>query len=260
MPFRDIGPVRLFQFDTLQSKAIVHGIVTRRGGASPAPWSSLNVGGTVGDEPDRVRDNRRRLVGAFDLELASVFDTWQIHSDAVVIADAPRGEAPLRQADAILSSTPGVTLMMRFADCVPLMLYDPTRRVIGMVHAGWLGTVRQIARAAIRAMTDRFGTDPGDVLVGIGPSIAVHHYPVGDEVVDALRSSLGPEAERHLQRVDGETRLDLWSANTWLLQQEGVRHIELAGLCTACDTDDWYSHRAEAGRTGRFGAVLALRE
>jgi hypothetical protein len=258
MPMQDFGELRAFRFESLSSPALVHAIFARRGGVSPAPWSGLNVGAMVGDDPARVRDNRRLALQALGRAPESVYDVWQVHSAEIIFAVAPRGEAPPLQADGILTDRPEVTLMMRFADCVPLLMHDPMRQAVGIVHAGWLGTVRQAARAGVRGMRDRFGTNPPDLRVGIGPSIAGHHYPVGPEVVEAFRRSFGATAEPHLSSGDGETRLDLWSANAALLRDEGVEHIEVSHLCTACDTAEWFSHRAESGRTGRFAALMAL--
>jgi copper oxidase (laccase) domain-containing protein len=99
-----------------------------------------------------------------------------------------------------------------------------------------------------------------DILAGIGPSIAAHHYQVGPEVVEAVRASFGEDAERHLRSIDGSVQFDLWSANQAMLEKAGVQQIEVSGLCSACDPDDWYSHRAQAGRTGRFGVAVALRD
>src|SRR3990170_67298 len=119
MPLRDLGPLRVFQFESLQSNGVVHGIFTRRGGVSPSPWASLNLGAGVGDEAVRVRTNRRLALEALALRTDSVFDVWQVHSAQVVVADGPRAEAPPQRADAVLTDRPSVTLMMRFADCVP---------------------------------------------------------------------------------------------------------------------------------------------
>jgi YfiH family protein len=258
MPFDELNGLRLFRFESLRSTGLVHALFTRRGGVSPVPWASLNVGAMVGDEPDRVSANRRLSLEALGLPAESVFDVWQVHSADVVLASGPRREAPAVQGDGIVTDRGGISLMMRFADCVPILLFDPVRRSIGIVHAGWLGTVRQIVRQAIVRMMDEFGSRPADVRAGIGPSIAAHHYPVGPEVVESFRKSFGADAEPHLTQGTGGTHLDLWSATEHLLRREGVEQVEVAGLCTACDTEDWYSHRAEGGRTGRFGAVIAL--
>jgi YfiH family protein len=258
MGFSDAGGLRLFRFDSLDAPGLVHALFTRRGGVSPDPWASLNVGAMVGDDGERVRANRRLTLEALDRPSESVFDVWQVHSADVIVARQPRCEAPPQQADAILTDRPEVTLLMRFADCVPILLHDPVRGCVGIVHAGWLGTVRQVLRHAVRRMAAEFGAHPSDMRAGIGPSIAAHHYPVGNEVIEAFQESFGPSAQAHLAGAEDGVHLDLWTANEQILREEGVTRIEVAGLCTACATADWYSHRGEGGRTGRFGAVIAL--
>jgi YfiH family protein len=259
MPFQSYEEVRYWIFDSL-GEGLTQAVYTRRGGISPAPWASLNLGGTVGDEPERVRENRRRALEASGRDPASVYDVWQVHGDEVALAEAPRSsQSPHRQADVILTDRPGVTLMMRFADCVPIFLYDPRRKVAGIAHAGWMGTVKGTVRAAVQAMRNRYGSASRDIHAGIGPSIGPDHYEVGPDVVAQVRQAFGGAALELLQVRNGRTYFDLWSANRWLLEQSGVRQIEVAGLCTACHLEDWYSHRAEKGRTGRFGATLALK-
>jgi hypothetical protein len=158
----------------------------------------------------------------------------------------------------ILTRNPAVTLYMRFADCVPVLLYDPVRAAVAMAHAGWLGTVRGASRVAVEIMISQFGSRPGDILAAIGPSIGPDHYEVGQDVLDQVAAAFGDEAKGLVERRDGRSYLDLWASNRFQLQQAGVKHVEVAGLCTACHTDDWFSHRAEVGRTGRFGALIAL--
>ncbi len=252
------GGLRLFQFESLASNAVVHGIFTRHGGVSPAPWASLNLGSGVGDAPERVQVNRLRALESLSRSSESVFEVWQVHSAEVALGREPRRGEPLQQADAILTDNPVVTLMMRFADCVPILLFDPVRRAVGMAHAGWLGTVRKVASAAVRAMGEHFQTRPSDLWAGLGPAIAAHHYPVGPQVSAQVRQAFGPEAEAHLAPSPGGELFDLWSANAALLESEGVSQIEISGVCTACETDDWFSHRAEGGTTGRFGALIGL--
>ncbi len=249
-----------YQFESLSQLNLIHGVFTRHGGVSPDPWHSLNLGGTVGDAPDNVAENRQRLFSALERPVNSVFDVWQVHSANVVVADGPRNDRPHTKGDIILTDDPGVTLLMRFADCVPILLYDPRRRAIGIAHAGWLGTVRRAAEFAIQAMVQTFKSDPADILAGLGPSIGPDHYTVGAEVVEQIEASFGRDASRHLVRRNGKTYLDLWSANRALLQGQGVVHIEVAQICTACHIKDWYSHRSEGGKTGRFGVAIAVSE
>ena len=258
MPFQSIAGIRYYQFEQLGS-GLTQAVFTRRGGCSPDPWSTLNFGGTVGDDPLRVRENRNRALMALKCDPESVYDVWQVHGVNVVVAESPRPpEAAPLQADTILTNNPGITLLMRFADCVPIFLYDPVRKAIGIVHAGWLGTVRGTAQMAIEGMQARYGSNPADILAGIGPSIGPDHYEIGPDVVAQVRQAFGKSALSLLKNQAGSIHFDLWSANRLVLEKAGVRQIELAGICTACYSEDWYSHRAEHGRTGRFGAIFAL--
>ena len=258
MPFKNKNGIRYFSFESLGA-GVIQGIFTRQGGVSLAPYESLNVGGTVGDDLDSVRENRMRTFSVLDRPLESTFDVWQVHGTKVVIADAPRPPAvPHQQADAILTDHPSITLFMRFADCVPVLLHDPAHHAIGMMHAGWKGTVSGIVGEAIQVMHRRFGTDPGDLVAAIGPSIGPDHYEVGSDVVSQVRQAFGSDSTGLLSSNINGQHLDLWAANRLWLERVGVRQVEVAGVCTACHTEDWFSHRAEHGRTGRFGAILAL--
>jgi hypothetical protein len=215
----------------------------------------------VGDEKDRVVENRRRAFVALGRIPVSLFDVWQVHGVEVVCARDPRPSyAPHSQADIILTDQPHVTLLMRFADCVPILLHDPVRRVVGIVHAGWLGTVRKAVKVAVAAMRAEYGSCPGDILAAIGPSIGPDHYNVGPEVVAQVWSAFGERALDLLPGADGRVKFDLWAANRLLLEEAGVLSIEESRLCTACHVEDWFSHRAENGRTGRFGVLIGLKE
>jgi YfiH family protein len=264
MPFYQPDFIRYYQFDSFSDCGVNHAVITRRGGVSPAPWDSLNVGGFIGDDMARVVENRRRSFRALSRPFESVYDVWQVHSKEVVTTVKPRPlEIPHLKADAILTDQPGVTLFMRFADCVPIFLYDIRHKVIGLVHAGWQGTVKRIAASTIQSMQTRYGSHPSDILAGIGPSIGSHHYPVGPEVVLQVQQEFGQEASEVLhscneENSDSGVQFDLWRANRLILEQVGVRQIEISGICTACNLGDWYSHRGEGGRTGRFGALIAL--
>ena len=258
MPFQSHGKIRYFQFEQLGS-GLTHAIFTRWGGVSPEPWAELNLGSTVGDDLERVRENRRLALETLERDPASVYDVWQVHGVEVAIAEAPRApDAPHLQADAILTDKPGLALMMRFADCVPILLHDPVHKVVGIAHAGWMGTVRGTVRFAVEAMQKRYHSNPADIRAAIGPSIGPDHYEVGPDVAIQVQQAFGSDAASLLSVSSDHIKLDLWAANRLLLEQAGVRHIEVAGLCTACHTEDWYSHRAEKGRTGRFGIIIAL--
>jgi len=247
------------KFSSMDGNKIVHGIFTRKGGISPQPWASLNLGGTVGDTRENVIENRQRIYQVMGRPVESIFDVWQVHSADVICTDNPRPlNAPHEKADAILTNKPDVTLFMRFADCVPILLHDPVCKVVGIVHAGWMGTVNKVLAQTIQTMNEKYGSNPGDIIAGIGPSIGPDHYQVGEDVIEKVKIAFSSQAEELLINLNGRTYFNLWRANGILLQNAGVTSIEFSGLCTACDTSRWYSHRAEAGITGRFGAFISL--
>lgn len=259
MPFQETEGLRFFTFDSFTGSELTHAVFTRHGGVSPAPWDALNVGGTVGDERENVRENRSRSFRALGRDPHSLYDVWQVHSADVVLANAPHDASPPElKADAIITDNPKVTLFMRFADCVPILLYDPRRNAAGIVHAGWQGTVKHAAAAAVRGMQSAFGSRPADIYAGIGPSIGPDHYEIGSDVIARVREAYGDDADSLLISQADQTHLDLWSANRFSLQRAGVEKVEVAGLCTACHAQDWYSHRAQKGKTGRFGALIAV--
>jgi YfiH family protein len=261
MAFFESNGLRAYQFELFQDCDIVQGIFTRRGGISPAPWASLNLGGTVGDERANVVENRRRIFAWAERPVESIFDVWQVHGTKVVCSREPRPlDSPHQPADAILTDNPEITLFMRFADCVPIFLHDPQRKVVGVVHAGWKGTVNKIVAAAILAMQSEYNCAPENILAGIGPSISRSQYEVGLEVVEQVKLAFDGNSTQMLDENSGRTFLDLWQANRCTLEDCGLRpeHIQIAGICTAQNMQDWFSHRGEKGKTGRFGALIAL--
>src|SRR5258706_16237 len=181
MPFNQRDNLRYFQFNNLKAH---HAICTRHGVSSAERWNSLNVGGTVGDDSTRVCANRNLSLEALGCAPESVFDVWQVHGADVVCATAPRPDSEsVRQADIILTDKPELTLYMCFADCVPILVHDPRKGVVGVAHAGWMGTVRDVATATIDAMKKQYGSNPADIVAGIGPSIGPDHYEVGSNVI-----------------------------------------------------------------------------
>ena len=163
------------------------------------------------------------------------------------------------RGDGIVTAEPDVYLSMRFGDCVPILLNDPVRRAVGLVHAGWRGTVQNVAVASVRAMSRHLGCSPPDIMALIGPSVGPCCYQVGAEVIRAVET--GIENGRHClhDRTHHHARFDLWEANRQQLVAAGVGRVVVAGLCTACRTDRFFSYRAEQGRTGRFGVLIGYR-
>ena len=251
-----------YQFDEINAFPFVtHGIFSRKGGVSSAPFETLNLGGNIGDDQQNIKENRSRIFRALNRPESSLFDVWQVHGTDVVSSVQPRPlTEPHRKADGILTDNPEVTLLMRFADCVPILLVDPERKAVGLVHAGWQGTVKNIAAKAVDAMTKTYGSLPSQLIAGIGPSIGPDHYIVRKDVYEIGKDTFKTEEESIFQVSGDQIHFNLWKANEYLLRTAGVVKILNSNLCTACDPSNWFSHRAEGGATGRFAGVIALRE
>jgi len=248
-----------YKFKNLDQFGINHGVFTRKGGVSPTPFSSLNLGSTTGDDNIHVAENRKRIFDVMNLPVTSIFDVWQVHGNEIITATGPRSlNEPHKKADGIITNLKGITLFMRFADCVPILLFAPSKHVIGLVHAGWQGTVKRVVQSAINKMETEFEVNPSSIVAGIGPSICADHYQVGENVIDEVNKNLPEFTSDILIRRDKADFLDLWQANSLLLQQSGVENIELSNFCSFDNTSEWYSHRAEGFHSGRFGVLITL--
>ena len=165
----------------------------------------------------------------------------------------------LKKADALITDQPDTPLVMRFADCVPLLYYDRTRRVIGLGHAGWRGTVKGMASKVVSMLQKTYNCRAADIEVVIGPAISRRNYRVGEEVASLAEAYFGNElGVVWRDPADGSPHLDLWRANRLDLERSGVTNIKVLDICTFENTEDFYSHRAENGVTGRFGVVVSL--
>ena len=251
--------VAYYTFDLFSSfPGLIHGISTRHGGTSPAPFDTLNLSYDAGDTADNVKANRDGWHRALGLELANTVTARQARSDRVAIATPQDRGIGIPGVDALLTDQAEVGLMLRFADCVPILLYDPGKHAIACVHSGWQGTVMKVVSKAVLAMVDAFGTRTSDLCAGIGPSIGPCCYSVRQDVVSRVKAAF-PTSDALLSTMaDGTVHLDLWEANALQLRELGVSRIEVAGICTAHRTDEFFSWRAERGQTGRFAATIAL--
>lgn len=250
--------LRTLQFQSLQAERVPHAAFTRHGGASDPPFHSLNLSKVVGDDPEAVEANRAHVQDAFPVGGRELIEVRQVHGAHVAEAQATARRRPYSIADGLITNRSDLVLTMRFADCLPILAFDPRERAIGLAHAGWKGTGSGVARSLVDSMQSAYGSQPSDLLVALGPAICAAHYPVGSEVREAVVSRQGAEAAADFSEVEGQLHFDLVRANLRQLRLAGVTHIENCGVCTACQVQDWYSHRAEGGRTGRFGVYLAL--
>ena len=259
MQRHDVNPLAYYTFESLDDSArTIHGISTRHGGVSPAPFHTLNLGRTVGDDPDCVAINLKRWHTALALEASATVHAVQAQADRVAVVQSNHRGTRVAGVDALLTAERGLPLMMRFADCVPILLYDPRHHAIGVVHAGWRGTVLKIVTLAAQSMVTSFGTQPRDLIAAIGPSIGPCCYRIGDDVAARVQASFQDNADELLSSRNGGIHFDLWQANAVQLRALGVDRVQVAELCTAEHTEDFYSARAE-NKTGRFGAIIALK-
>ena len=298
------GKARYMQFSHfLQFPDLIHASFTRLGGYSKTPYRGMNVSYSGGDDFDNVIRNRLLALTALQIQTYPCATVWMVHGAEVATLgvetwddwrtdwpDWPHHSyhidqheliwtiKPRRKADALITRHCGVALVMSSADCVPLMFYDPVEGVIGLAHAGWRGTARGIAAITIHAMGEQFGSNPKNILAGIGPSIGSCCYEVSEEVrcyfmgqqefdsgpTDAnYRKLIRESAVFNVKRIQGHAslRLDLWESNRNQLLMAGVLpdHIESSEICTSCKKELFFSHRGEQGKAGRFPSILALR-
>jgi YfiH family protein len=263
MKRRSFGAIVLYSFNHLEPwSELTQGAFTRQGGVSDPPYDSLNASFAVQDKPESVRTNRQLLARAVGWDPSRIVSAGQVHGrQAVAVGRGNLGGPDLVGTDALVTDEPGVLLMLKFADCVPVILWDPVRRVVGLAHAGWRGTILGTPGAALELMVGKYGSRPSDMLVGIGPSIGPCCYEVGPEVAEAAgRKFAGTDVLR--RNGGGKLHLDLWGANAETLMRLGVpeENVATAAICTRCHHDLFFSHRAAGGLTGRFAFVAGIRD
>ena len=231
---------------------VVHGFYLRQGGVSPEPFHSLNLSLAVGDQPTLVVHNRDLVQQA--LGLTALVSAHQAHGcrESLVTGANAAPATEIAEADILLTSQPGLGLLIKQADCQAVMLYDPVRRVAANVHAGWRGQVQNVLGEAVTRLQKTFGSRPEDLVAAISPSLG----PCCAEFRN-FRQEFPPELWSYQVRP---TYFDLWALSRDQLIAAGLkpRQIDLAGLCTSCRGDLFFSYRREH-RTGRQGAVIALR-
>ena len=236
---------------------VAHGFSPRRGGVSRPPWDTLNLGASVGDDPGAVRENRRRVAHAFGVDPERVARLNQVHGAAVHVVGP---QVVGREGDALISDDPGWLLAVSAADCLSVILVDVRRGAVAAAHAGWRGVAAGVAAAAVGALAQHFGSDPADLRAWLGPAIQGPCYQVGPEVVAAVRAD--PAVPATIAWPDaaiaGRWRLDVTGAVRAQLEAAGLSPdaIGASQTCTHCAAERCFSHRRDAGRTGRHWAVV----
>ena len=251
---------------------VTHAFSTRIGGVSKAPYDSLNLGLHVGDVDENVFANREKFSQSLGFKLADIVTPNQVHGDKIFRVDeSHRGRGSkiysdsIEKTDALITNVENLPLMLCFADCVPILFVDIDNRAVGLAHGGWKGTVNKIAAKTFLAMRENFGTTAENCLIGIGPSIGACCYEVGENVIDACKKNFPADADKLIIKRDGKVYFDLWAANKIQLEEVGVpaENIEVAGECTCCNANWYFSFRAarknNLRETGRIAALIALK-
>ncbi|MDO4490475.1 MAG: peptidoglycan editing factor PgeF [Lachnospiraceae bacterium] len=264
------GEVVWLSYEKLDSMDwLINGFSTRLGGVSEGIFASMNLSFTRGDSQEAVFENYRRISDALGFRPEQIVTSDQTHTTNVRVVgsgDCGSGitrERDFRDVDGMITDEPGVVLATFYADCVPLYFVDPVNRAIGLSHSGWRGTVNRMGRETIRLMTERYGTDPADLITAIGPSICQDCYEVSEDVIQAFAEEFPEEVHHKLfyPTIPGKYQLNLWEANRCILLDAGVReeNIQIPGICTCCNPDFLFSHRASKGKRGNLAAFLAIK-
>jgi len=227
---RAVGALRLLTWTALEASGVDTAVTARSGGVSSGPYATLNLSLSVGDDPARVLENRRRLAAALRVTPGDFVFARQVHGAGVrIVGEADRGSGAfspddaIPDVDALVTTAPGLVLAVLSADCVPVVLHDPVTGVLACVHSGWRGTVARVCQAAVVAM-ESLGSRPSDILAGVGPAVAPSRYQVGADVHQAVTRAFGSAATAFLRpdSVADHWLLDMWAANRFVLREAGV--------------------------------------
>ena len=263
--------VPFLKYPILEKEGLVeHGISTRLGGVSEGFLGSMNLSYTRGDDPAHVDENYRRMAAAIGVKPEHMVCTHQTHTTNVRIVtreDAGKGvtrEKDYTDVDGLITNVPGICLVTFYADCVPLLFLDPVKKVVASSHSGWRGTVGKIGKATAETMAREFGSEPGDLLAAVGPSICQECYEVSEDVIERVKNAFDRKYWDGLfyGKADGKYQLNLWEANRIVFLESGIQpeHISLPNLCTCCNPELLFSHRASHGKRGNLGAFLGLKK
>lgn len=261
---RQDGDVLYLVYPLLEKTGIVnHGFSTRLGGVSRGACATMNISTTRGDDPEAVEENKNRIAKAIGVKPENMTFTHQTHTTNVtVVRPEDRGKR-FPETDGMVTDVPGICLVTFYADCVPLYFVDPVKKAIGLSHSGWRGTVNKMGKVTVEKMAEVFGSAPEDIIAAIGPSICRDCYEVSEDVISVFREKFAPEFWDRLfyRKENGKYQLDLWAANLEVLKEAGVKeeHIAVTNVCTHCNPDLLFSHRATGEKRGNLSAFLALK-
>ncbi len=260
MPFSN-NIVGKLEYLTADGIGVSHCFSTRLGGVSEGTLASLNLGIHRGDRPANVLENYRILGRAMGFSIQDTVFARQTHSDIVRRVDASNAGEGLffpvpQECDGLVTNTPGLVLTVFTADCTPILFHDSVTGAVGACHAGWRGTVADIAGKTVAAMVREYGCRPENIHAAIGPNIGFCCFETDADVPNAVRALLGEAAEPFIRSVDEKFRVDIKGVNEFLLRRAGVEQIDISSDCTACQPDRFWSHRVTRGHRGSLAALI----
>ena len=259
----------LLHYPLLEQTGIVeHCFTTRLGGVSEDIYSTLNFSFTRGDTPEAVLENYRRVAETFEKTVDDFICTDQTHTTTVLRVGKEQAgfgvtkERPYTDVDGLITNESGVILSTFYADCVPLYFVDPVNKAIGLSHSGWRGTVGRMGQKTLEAMKEAFGTNPADVYAAIGPSICQDCYEISEDVAEHFYEEFSGHGDKILiNKGNGKYQLDLWKTNEIVMLEAGIlpEHLAVTNICTCCNPEVLFSHRASHGKRGNLAAFLMLK-
>ena len=257
--YQNLTIYRVHTFDLYPQ--VQHAIFTRSGGVSQRPFDTLNLSISVGDQKQAISKNVQIACGVVGISPTQTVSCHLVHGADIITVNKTNWQQVMGQADGLITGEPDTYLFMRFGDCAPLIFFDPTQNAVGLTHAGWRGTMKNAAGATVQAMIKNLGCVAQNIIAVIGPSIGPCCYEVGPEVMRAAEKAFDRPGSFFIRRNGRADRahFDMWAANQRQLAEAGVEQIIQSKLCTACRTDEFFSHRAEKGNTGRFGVIIGLK-
>lgn len=267
---RKAGEVEYLVYPLLEKTGIVsHGFSTRLGGVSEGVCSTMNLSFARGDKEEAVQENFRRIAEALDVNTEDMVFSKQTHTTNVrVVTEEDRGKGIVKpvdytDVDGLITNIPGICLATFYADCVPLFFVDPVHRAIGLSHSGWRGTVGKIGKVTVEMMQKEYGSNPKDIIAAVGPSICQDCYEVREDVIEQFRENFDKKDWEKLfyRKENGRYQLNLWKANEIVFSEGGIQkeHMAITNLCTCCNPDVLFSHRASQGKRGNLGAFMAIK-
>ncbi|BCN31313.1 peptidoglycan editing factor PgeF [Anaeromicropila herbilytica] len=267
--FNQEDEVPVIKFQVLEKIPFIkHGFSTKLGGVSTGDLATMNLSFHRGDMAETVTENYRRICEAIGLVKDNLVFSDQVHDikiHKVIKADMGKGivrDSDIKEIDGLITNEKDIPLVTFYADCVPLYFVDPVNKAIGLTHSGWKGTVRRIGNETVKAMKENYNSSPDDIIAVIGPSICRDCYEVSEDVANEFRTNFKEEIVDKIleEKENGKYQLDLWLVNKYILMEAGIKeeNITISSVCTCCNHDILFSHRATKGKRGNLAAFLSI--